>query len=285
MSRAATARLKVQPQRGMRPSLEFRPIPQLQIDASYQRSIDTGPSQSLVRRIAMHWDWGLCQPLTVAKRDDGSLWVIDGQHRLAAARMRHDIYDLPCVVVSSVSAADEAASFVALNQQRRPLTALDLFKAALQARDEEAVLIEHALQAAGLSLGRTTNYDSLKPGQVVNVGGLQRVYRRDGEAVLRRALAIGGAAFAGQPLRYFGTIFPGIAAAVAALPRPFDEAAIDFIAVVMGGGTQQEWAADINRAKATEPDINMRTAAENAIRDALEEARAEALDDSDGVGA
>ncbi|MDF0540804.1 ParB/RepB/Spo0J family partition protein [Sphingobium sp. H39-3-25] len=279
MSRPATARLKVAPQRGMRPSLEFRPIPQLQIDASYQRSIETGPSQSLVRRIAMHWDWGLCQPLTVAKRDDGTLWVIDGQHRLAAARLRKDIYDLPCVVVPSVSAADEAASFVALNQQRRPLTALDLFKAALQARDEEAVLIEHALHAAGLSLGRTTNYDSLKPGQVVNVPGLQRVYRRDGEAVLRHALAIGGTAFAGQKLRYFGTIFPGIAAAVAALPRPFDEADIDFIAVVMGGGSQQEWAADINRAKAMAPDINMRAAAENAICDAIAEARAEALEE------
>ena len=110
MSRAATARLKVEPMRGMRPSLEFRPIPDLHIDPTYQRSIDTAPSQTLIRRIAVHWDWGLCQPLTVAKRDDGMLYVIDGQHRLAAAKARHDIYDLPCVVVSSLSPGHEGSA-------------------------------------------------------------------------------------------------------------------------------------------------------------------------------
>ena len=48
----------------------------------------------------------------------------------AAARLRGDIPQLPAVVVQYASAADEAASFVHLNQQRRPLTRLDLFKAA-----------------------------------------------------------------------------------------------------------------------------------------------------------
>jgi hypothetical protein len=28
------------------------------IDPVYQRSVDTGPSQSLIRKIAMFWDWG-----------------------------------------------------------------------------------------------------------------------------------------------------------------------------------------------------------------------------------
>ena len=101
--------VKLRAQRGQRPSLEFRPIADLQIDESYQRSIDTGPSQSLVKRIARDWDWGLCQPLNVAKREDGSLWVIDGQHRLAAARDRGDIYDLPCVVIASRCAGSRSA--------------------------------------------------------------------------------------------------------------------------------------------------------------------------------
>lgn len=130
---APAPRMRVNAPKGVRPSLEFRPLGDLHLDDSYQRSIDIGPSQKLVRKIAVNWDWGLCQPLIVAKRDDGSLWVVDGQHRLAAARLRPDIYDLPCVVVHSAAASDEAAMFVALNQQRRPLTALDLFRASLEA--------------------------------------------------------------------------------------------------------------------------------------------------------
>lgn len=276
MTGATASRLKVSPQRGMRPSLEFRPIPQLQIDPAYQRSIDTGSSQGLIRRIAMQWDWGLCQPLTVAKRDDGSLWVIDGQHRLAAARLRNDIYDLPCVVVSSVSAIDEAAAFVSLNQQRRPLSKLDIFRAALAAQDDEAVRILQALENAGLSVASTTNTDSWKPGQIVNVGGLHWCLSQHGEFILRHACRIGAEAFSGQILRYFGTIFPGIAAALAACRRPISDADLSLLRAVIGGATQIEWVKDINRTKAEQPDLNMRTAAGRTISAAMAEARSEA---------
>jgi hypothetical protein len=81
--------------------------------------------------------------------------VIDGQHRLAAARIRGDIDHLPAVVGSYASTADEAASFVHLNQQRRPLGKLDLFKAAVASGDTEATEIVAALDAAGLSVAPT----------------------------------------------------------------------------------------------------------------------------------
>jgi hypothetical protein len=270
-----SGKLRINDAVGMRPSLEFRPLPHLNIDPAYQRSIDTGSSQKLIRRIAGNWNWDMCQPLVVAKREDGTLWVIDGQHRLAAARLRHDIYDLPCVIVPSASRSAEAKAFVALNQERRPLTALDLFKAALEAGDGDAQAIARAMAAAGLTLAHTTNYDSLKPGQIVNVGGLQRVHAAHGEAVVRDALAIGAAAFEGQALRYFGTIFPGIVAAVVALPGLRGARDIEFLAMVLGGGTQEDWVADIRRAQAAAPDLNLRSAAEAAVLSAVAEAHAE----------
>jgi hypothetical protein len=259
---------KMRAQRGQRPSLEFRPIADLRIDDSYQRSIDTGPSQALVKRIAREWDWGLCQPLNVAKREDGSLWVIDGQHRLAAARDRGDIYDLPCVVVATRSADDEAAAFVALNQQRRPLSKLDLFKAALAAGDGEAGAILDALSNAGLSVAATTNPDSWKPGQICNIGGLEKCLRQSGEKVLRSACLTASVAFSGQVLRYFGTIFPGVEAAIAfhGIERQ------DLIAIVLGGADQAEWRDEVNRVKAEIPNINMREAAVVAIGRAVAEA-------------
>ncbi|MBJ7442869.1 MAG: ParB N-terminal domain-containing protein [Sphingobium sp.] len=259
---------KMQPQAGRRPSLEFRPLGDLLIDDSYQRSIDSGPSQSLVKRIARAWDWGLCQPLNVAKRDDGALYVIDGQHRLAAARLRGDIFDLPCVVVASRSADDEAAAFVALNQQRRPLSKLELFKAALAAGETEATVIHGALTQAGLSVATTTNPESWKPGQVSNIGGLEYCVRQHGEKILRTSLLAASVAFHGQVLRYFGTIFPGIASGVSV----HGVAQGDLIGMVLGSCDQSEWRDAINRAKAEQPNLNMREAAVLAIGRAIAEA-------------
>lgn len=64
--------------KGMPPSIENRHPSELNIDDSYQRSTDTGASQALIKKIANGWDWRMCMPLVVSKRDDGSLWVIDG---------------------------------------------------------------------------------------------------------------------------------------------------------------------------------------------------------------
>ena len=69
MSRPATARLKVNPPLGLRPSLENCRIFDLNIDPTYQRGIDNGHSQTLVRKIAMFWDWTLFHPLAAAKAE------------------------------------------------------------------------------------------------------------------------------------------------------------------------------------------------------------------------
>ena len=83
--------VRMEPARGQLPALQWCLIEQLQIDEGYQRGIEEGGSQSLIRRIAQGWDWRLCQVLVVARREEGGLFVVDGQHRLAAARMRGGI--------------------------------------------------------------------------------------------------------------------------------------------------------------------------------------------------
>ena len=212
MARPATSRLKVNPPLGSPPTLEWRSVGELLIDPTYQREIDTGPSQSLIRKIALFWDWGLCQPLAVSRRPDGRLLIVDGQHRASAAKLRGDIPHLPCVITSYASAGDEAAAFVALNQLRRPLSALDLFKAAVAAEDKEALTIVKALADAGLRIAPHTNYTAWKAGMVANIGALYRCLRRDGESVLRTSLRALASTYPGQVLQYAGTLFPGFAA-------------------------------------------------------------------------
>lgn len=243
MSRPATSRLKVNPPMGRMPVLQFMAPSELAVDPTYQRELDTGPSQTLIRKIAQFWNWDLCQPLVVSRRGPGELFVIDGQHRLEAARLRRDIAQLPCVVVDYASAADEAASFVHLNQQRRPLTKLDLFKAAVASEDPESCAIAAAIVAAGLRLAPHSNPTAWKPGMLANVGGIQRVWRQHGETVAKAALVVLAQAYKGEALRYAGTIFPGVAALLVAQP----DADAGEIARVLGKTNQIEWKNRIIR--------------------------------------
>ena len=211
----STSRLKVEPQQGEKPVLEWVPLDKMGIDSSYQRSLDSPISQSLIRRIAQFWDWNLCQPLTVARRVFGPLRVVDGQHRLAAARLRGDIEALPCVIAAYASAGDEAAAFVALNQQRRPLVKLDLFKAALAAEDQTAVALSQMILNAGLTVAPHTNYTVWKPGMFAHITPLDNAYRGLGEKVAAAALNALAEAFRGEVLRYAGPIYSGVAGFIA----------------------------------------------------------------------
>jgi len=214
MKKPATNRIKFAPPLGNMPVLQYLLPEQLNVDSKYQRSLETPVSATLIRNIAEHWNWDLCQPLVVSRRADGKLYVIDGQHRLAAARLRDDIQQLPAVIGHYDSVEDEAASFVHLNQQRNQLTKLDLFKAAVASGDPMAVGIVAAIANAGLTIAPHSNYTAWKPGMVSNIGGIEACWRGRGSNVTKIALAAMARVFDGQVLRYAGTIFPGIAAII-----------------------------------------------------------------------
>lgn len=280
MARSATARLKFNPPLGNLPALQWALASQLQVDASYQRSLDNGPSAALVRKIAQHWNWDLCQPLVVSRRGDGAMYVIDGQHRLAAARLRGDITQLPCVVVDYASAADEAASFVHLNQQRRPLSRLDVFRAAVASEDPEACAIQAAIEQAGLSLAPHSNYTAWKPGMVSNIGGIESAWRVHGAAATQQALAVLAEAFAGEVLRYAGTIFPGIAALCGdrARGRRID---LNTLREMVAARSQKDWRTAMMQYRAREPDLRYAAASVVVLRAAWAEYTGTAWDDED----
>lgn len=201
------------PPRGRMPVLQIMAPAELAIDETYQRGLEDAKSRELVKRIARTWDWDLCQPLVVARRagEDGErFYVIDGQHRLAACRMRGDIGALPCVVVDYGGPAAEAIAFRRLNTERKTLTKLDLFRAAVAGGDPEALAISEAMADAGLAVAPHSNCSVWKPGMVSNIGGIEYSWRRDGPEATRRALAALAQGFAGQVQQYAGTLFRGI---------------------------------------------------------------------------
>lgn len=269
MAKSATDRLKFNPPLGVLPALQYLLPQQLQIDEAYQRSIEEAGSQALIRKIAQHWNWDLCQPLVVSRRENGDLFVIDGQHRLAAARLRGDIAQLPAVVVNYASAADEAASFVHLNQQRRPLTGLQIFHAALASGDSQACEIRDAIEAAGLKLGKHVNLQLGPPMTIINVAGIRAAWDDYGGAVTREALQLLGTAFAGQRLVYAGTFFAGLVALCRDQmgdAKQIEPGRFAVMSAWLGTKSQGELRQRVLQAKADDVNLNTRRAAAQVLR-------------------
>lgn len=168
---------------GSPPTLEWIACERLAIDESYQRATDSASSRRLIARITAAWNWSLCQPLVVSRRADGSLFVIDGQHRLSGAVGRGDIPHLPCVVVT---AADEARTFIALNTHRQKLSQGDVFNAMLAAGDESAKTTALLLEETGWKL--TRNHSITVTGRLNCAPMIATTVRRLGECVVRNAL-------------------------------------------------------------------------------------------------
>lgn len=210
------------PMKGMPPSIENRHPSELHIDDSYQRSIETGPSQSLIDRIARNWDWRMCLPLVVSKRDDGSLYVIDGQHRLAAAQRRGDIPFLPCCVSVYRGVEDEAAMFVAMNRQRRQMNRLDDFHAAQAGGDDDARAIGDIIRSVGFTVSRKTGSATWVPGEVAFTTAIATVRRKHGEGVVRTALQMMADAFPDERLTAGSSIFSALCKVMISPPADFN---------------------------------------------------------------
>lgn len=253
------------------PVLQFCTPAQLQVDNSYQRPTDAQASRTLINRIARSWDWRLYQPLVVARRADGNLYVVDGQHRLEAARTRGDIPQLPCVVTSYDSAQEEATAFVAINQQRKPLSQLNLYKAAIASGDADALMIEQLIERAGLRITGAADVKRWKPGWVNNIVSIRACYRTHGERITRLSLEALAQAFDGAIIRNCGSLFAAIYPLVAAQGANF----VPFILLeILRDADPDGWMARFRDA-ATARSCGVTFAAKQLLAEAYAEATAE----------
>jgi hypothetical protein len=227
---------------GMPPSVENRHPGELNLDDSYQRSTDNGASKALIAKIARNWDWRMCLPLVVSKRDDGSLWVIDGQHRLAAARLRDDIQFLPCCVGVYGTVADEAAMFVAMNRARKPMNRLDDFHAAIASADGDAIHIAKLITDAGFTVSRKTGSQSWLPGEIAFTSAIMNVQRKHGDRVCTDALRIMAEAWPGQVLNAGSSMFTALTKLATNPPHGYDP---DRMFRALRARSQREWASDV----------------------------------------
>lgn len=256
--------------KGSLPVLQYCTPAQLAIDPLYQRELDHH-SRRMIARIAREWDWGLCQPLVVASRPGGALYVIDGQHRLAAARERGDIQQLPCVLLYPGDAAAEAATFVKLNQERRPLTAFALWNGALCAGDAAALALNALMQPIGASFSGAADHTDLKPRQFNNVATVRKWHSRHGDRLTLVTISCILAAFPDTALKIAGSLFSATAATVLEHGDAFDS---QLFVRVLAGADQDEWLKEF-RSRAATDGIGLQAAAVAVVADAYREASAD----------
>lgn len=159
------------------------PIELLQL-ADYQRK-----ENSTVKSIAQNWDNRKCDPLVVSFRD-GAFYVVDGQHRMAAAKMIGKS-DLTCVIYQ-MTYEEEADYFADQMENVRVLTVLQRLKAKAEAGYGYARDIFQICDDMGVIL---TGNRRCGPGCCAAVHALSGIYQSHGRdamiAVLGTIDAIG----------------------------------------------------------------------------------------------
>lgn len=176
------------PVRNAPPTLEWIAVDRLQVDPAYQRATDGPNSRKIIVGMVKAWDWALCQPLVVSRRADGSLFILDGQHRHTGAVERGDIPHLPCVILSGCDTESEAEAFVALNTKRQKLSQADIFHGMLAAGDETAKATALLLEQTGWRIVGHTSTNAYRPGDLACAPMLANAVRVHGEPIVRNAL-------------------------------------------------------------------------------------------------
>lgn len=161
--------------------IENIPAGRLTVDPSIQRHTDV----NRVDKMAANFDPDALGVLTVSRRDNGTYHVVDGAHRLAAAKIaKGDDFELPCHVFAGLNIESEARLFRLLNATAK-VDVLPLFRIRLVEREATAVAIRDIMEENGWKLGDPSG--NTRDG-LFAVAAIERLYRRDPEA-LSKSLA------------------------------------------------------------------------------------------------
>ncbi len=204
---------------GDRPELAWLRIDALQVDRRYQRDTGSKRSKKLIAQIAANFRWAMFGAVQVARSPGGKFAIIDGQHRVEAAR-RAGFEQVPCIVVQADSVNDQALAFLAANRDRVIVNPMALHHALVAAGDSSSGAVQAVADAAGVTLPPyPVPAAQMKPGQTVALGAIAAVLRDHGAAHAELVLRALAAAFEGQAGRLRG---PLIRAAALILAPPHE---------------------------------------------------------------
>ena len=155
-------------------------IADMQIAPAAQREYDSRWAVT----IAKEFDWESFQ-IPVVNFREGIPRIVDGQHRIAAAKMEgYGDVKVKCMCHYNLTEAQEAEMFLRLNN-RKGVKTLDTFRIGITAQREEELAITKVVEGCGLHVS-----GSYAEGAVRTTATLRNIYRDGdfGPEVLRRTL-------------------------------------------------------------------------------------------------
>lgn len=184
----------------LKPQLKQVPVSALIVDPDLQR----GQDPRRVAKIETEFDEGALGVITVSQRANGAMHVVDGQHRVAAARLaRGDDFKMTARVFVGLSTEEEARLFRLLNNTAKP-SAVDLFRIRVLEGDPVAVEIDRILAKHGWRIMLQT-----ADGFFAATASAERVYRADPTAV-EHAISAVTRAWGKDRAAVDGRVFEGI---------------------------------------------------------------------------
>lgn len=155
-------------------------IDELNVDHAYQRDLDP----ALVQKIADKWDMAASGPIVVSQRADDSLWIVNGQHRAAAAKLAGET-EILAQVVHGYDRESEAELRLRGNT-RRSDKSLERFKAQVAAGHKESLEIVRICREFDTRINQWPDQRS----GINCVATIEWLYRRDQGVVLVRVFEL-----------------------------------------------------------------------------------------------
>jgi len=121
----------------------------LNIDTAYQRG---RMSEKIILGICRGMDMDKFGTLVVGERENGDMYVVDGQQRLSAWKRRGEKKSVPCRIFVSKGQAHEAAVFKAINENRTRVRAIDAYRSAVCAGLSPEIDIDKELRKMGMRM-------------------------------------------------------------------------------------------------------------------------------------
>lgn len=136
------------------------PVDQMFADPAYQRELDVNRAKTM----SLSWNPRLIGTIDVSDRGgDGDRYaIINGQHRVAAARLIDPGMSIACNVHSGLTPGQEARLFWDIDRSTKKLSTWDRWHARSTAGDKDVVAIENVCAEFGYSVTQNPGARSLQ---------------------------------------------------------------------------------------------------------------------------
>ena len=184
-------------------TFEAIPIKDLVSSQDYQRDI----SLAHVQKAAENFDLYQINPVKVSRRD-GINYVFNGQHTIEIVALVSGSRETPvwCMVYEDLVYQHEADIFANQGKFVKPLQAIEIFQANLEANNETQLTIKALIESYGLNISGTK-----APGNICAVSTLEKIFTKYSYHVLDRTIKLIAGTWEGDNNSFSANILKAVA--------------------------------------------------------------------------